>query len=353
MRILVVDELCYPQVGGIQVRFKALAERWVTLGNTVYVTAIDHIGDQPTTETINGVVYNRVIQDSNYYKNGPFGRKISTIIKYSFKLAPYLRQDWDLIVFCQFPMLPEVFYKYFFKKRAKTVLDFVEYRDSKLWKIINKIILNSADKVVCISEHVKNCATIYRKEDLHVVPSFFDTSVAVSKSKSNYIFLGRMVEHKHPEHAIEAVIEYNKSYNKSIQLSVVGGGSMLTDLKKKYDKYPAITFFGSVSDDEKRCVLENGRVLILPSEREGLPIVVIESMAYGIPTITTNYSGNGAKYFVEEEEIGLVSVPEIKSLAAKIAEMEENYDSFVSKCEQIKPNYDSVFVSKNYLELFR
>ena len=352
MKILVVDELCYPQLGGIQVRFKALAEQWIKLGHTVHVTAIDHTGVQPPTEVINGVCYNRVIKDNSYYKNGRFGRKISTIFKYTFKLDPYFKQDWDIIIFCQFPMIPQLFYKLFYKKRAKTALDFVEYRNSSLWRVINRLIINAADHVVCISNYVKNRVSEYSAESLSVMPSFVDMSKAVSKTKANYVFLGRMEEHKHPELAIEAVIEYRKAYNKNIQLNMVGGGTLLESLKSTYAGLPFVTFYGSVTEEQKAEILAKGRILILPSEREGLPIVVIEAMSFGVPTITTDFMGNGTKYFVDELNIGKVALPNVSAIAGKINELEENYTEYVDRCNDIKGNYDIHLISKRYLEIF-
>lgn len=352
MRILIVDEMCYPQLGGIQVRFKGLAEQWVNFGHEVHVTAIDHLGKSPEHETINGVKYHRIIKDSDYYKSGMFGRAVNTIIKYSFKLKPYLKQEWDVIIFCQFPMLPQLFYKYFYKKRAKTALDFVEHRNSALWKKINNRIINSADKVLCVSEHVRRCAYEYRKDNMFVMPSFVETTNSKSQSKSDYVFLGRMEQHKHPELAIEAVILYNKTYNKNIRLNLVGGGTMYETLKAQYKDVELITFFGSVSDAKKNEVLANARLLILPSEREGLPIVVIEALAYGVPTLTTDFPGNGTQFFVSDESIGKIAQPDVHDIANKIDEIERDYDHFVNRCNDIKGNYDIKLISKNYLDVF-
>jgi glycosyltransferase involved in cell wall biosynthesis len=350
MKILIVDELVYP-LGGVQERVKALAEQWFNLGHNVTVATIDQTGKLSDKETINGVFYDRLIHDADYYKSGSFGRKISTIIKFSFKLKFYFKQEWDLIIFCQFPLLPQIFYKLFYKKRSKTVLDFVEYRDSKLWKILNRIIINGVDHVICISEHVKTCVLLYRKDNIDVIPSFVDTTSSISKSQKNYIFLGRMVEHKHPEHAIEAVIKYNTSYNKDMQLILVGGGGMLESLKNKYKDIKYIKLLGHVDTETKKEVLSNGRMLILPSEREGLPMSVIEAMSYGIPTVTTNYPGNGTQFFVNQENIGKIALGNADDIAKKINELEENYDYFNKRCEEIKCNYDLTLLSKKYLEI--
>lgn len=352
MKILIVDELFYP-LGGIQVRFKGLAEAWVKAGHSVSMTAIDHKGSLPEREVINGVVYNRLLKDPTYYKSGRFGRRISTIFKYSFKLHSYFKQDWDVILFGQFPIVPQIFYKLFYKKKSRTALDLVEYRDSRLWKIINNIIINSVDDTICISEHVKNCSLKYRKNNLHIMPSFVDMSESVSKNKTNYLFLGRMEEHKHPEDAVKAVIAYNERYNKSKELHLVGSGNLLNSLVERYKDFSFIKFLGGVTDEEKGNVLENGRLLVFPSEREGLPVVVIEAMSYDIPTVTTDYPGNGTQFFVKQENIGEIAKPTIEDIVDKINTIEENYEYFANRCNQVKSKYDLTKVSNEYLEIFK
>jgi glycosyltransferase involved in cell wall biosynthesis len=353
MRILIVDELCYPQLGGQQVRFKELAEEWVKLNNEVEIVAIDHIGNLPVQEYINGVKYSRIINCPNYYKHGRFGRDIISIVTFSFKLHDYFKGDWDAIIFNQFPMLPSLFYKWFYKKRSKTIVDFVEHRDSRLWRFINSQILNATDAVVCISNHVKSCVGGYRKNDLYVIPSLVNTEMAKSLKKEYYVFLGRLEEHKHPEHAIEAVLNYNVQFNKKKILHIMGSGNLYDYLIKKYGSSESVVFYGRVNDEEKDKVFQEARLLLLPSEREGLPKVVIEAMAYGIPTLTTNYIGNGTQYFVNEEGIGEVAEPNIDALAKKINQIESDYNTYSDKCMQIKNEFDLHLNSIKYLDILK
>ncbi|NHA04449.1 glycosyltransferase family 4 protein [Mucilaginibacter sp. HC2] len=353
MKILIVDELCYPQLGGQQVRFKELAEEWVKSGNEVEIAAIDHIGNSPVQEYINGVKYSRIISNANYYKNGRFGRDVGTIVKFSFKLHRHFKGDWDAIIFNQFPMLPSLFYKWFYKKRSKTIVDFVEHRNSKLWRFINSQILNATDAVVCISKHVKSCVKQYRENNLHVIPSLVDTSLAQSLKKENYIFLGRLEEHKHPEHAIEAVLNYNQQFGAKRSLHIMGSGNLYNNLNQQYGSNDYVVFHGLVNGEEKDKVFQQARLLLLPSEREGLPKVVIEAMAYGIPTLTTNYAGNGTQYFVKEEEIGEVAEPNIDALAKKINQIESDYKTYSDKCMQIKGEFDLHLNSIKYLNILQ
>ena len=67
MKILIVAELAFPSIGGQEIRFKDLSEEWIKQGHNVTVVTIDHLGELPKEEVINGVVYNRIVAEKNYY----------------------------------------------------------------------------------------------------------------------------------------------------------------------------------------------------------------------------------------------------------------------------------------------
>lgn len=52
-----------------------------------------------------------------------------------------------------------------------------------------------------------------------------------------------------------------------------------------------VTFCGSVIDGAKIALLERCHVMVLPTyyEREGLPVCLIEALAFGLPVLSTNY----------------------------------------------------------------
>lgn len=339
-KILIVEEMTYPFYGGQQIRYRELAAFWANAGHNVTLCVIDHVGDMPVSETIDGVKIHRLIKEKNYYKTGKFGRKLSTILWYTLKLRKFFNQNFDLIIFNQFPVLPAIYHGLFYKsQRSKTILDFVEHRSSNLWIRINKVLLNSTGYVVCISKHVARCVNNYRKHNVSVIPSLINFENPSINEKDAYLFLGRMEPHKHPEDAIRAVLEYNKLYNKASKLRLLGGGKLFDELVEKYSKERQVEFFGSIDDAQKLEVLSKSRILIFPSEREGLPKTVIEAMAFGIPTVTTNYIDNGTKYFVEDENIGLIAEPTPQDIAAKIKMVEERYQSFEKTCLDKRSEY--------------
>lgn len=346
--ILIIDELAYPALGGQQVRFKELAETWVNSNYSVTIYSIDHLGNLPSNEVINGVKYVRPIANSNYYKNGKFGRDIKTIFKFTFELRKVKWSNYDYVIFNQFPILPAIIFGNL--SSSNTILDFVEHRSGFYWSIIQYFLINSTKSVNIISNTVLGKVLNYRKKNLEVIPSLVKNCYPlIPESKEYFIFFGRQETHKHPDHAIEAIINYNQRYSANETLIMMGDGAMHENMKKKYSTYKNIQFTGRVTDEEKEHYLSHAKALILPSEREGLPKVVIEAMAYGVPTITTRYKDNGTCGYIEEFQVGLVANPTIQDIADKINQMNMDLKTYYNRCIEVVKNHDLNLNSKKYL----
>lgn len=348
-----------PMIGGTQSRTKHFAEKWVKDGYDVTIIVIDHLGTLLKEEKINDVRVLRIHRDSNYYRGGVFGRKLSTIFIYTFKLWYYLLtslKSYDVIIFNQFPILPVIVLSkvwMFKRKKPKIIIDFVEFRNGLFWRFVQKTMFLSADKIVCISDYILNEVCKYNVNCI-VVPNCIDISkfnnstILPLQKQKEYVFVGRIESHKHPELAIEAVKIINQDYLKAVKIGIVGDGTIFKKLKQDYP-HEYVHYYGFVSEDVKAQILQNSRILIIPSEREGLPTVVIEAIACNIPVVTTDFPNNGTKHFVVNEGIGLVADPFPISIAEKILEIENNYIHYQNKCNSVKLKYDLEINSKLFL----
>lgn len=74
--------------------------------------------------------------------------------------------------------------------------------------------------------------------------------------------------------------------------SYKNGIEQLSLMAKKYNVDRYIEFTGYVQKDKLRQLLLKAHVAVLPTKAEGLPRVIIEAMALGLPCITTPVSGN-------------------------------------------------------------
>ena len=119
---------------------------------------------------------------------------------------------------------------------------------------------------------------------------------------------GRLSEQKGFSYLIDAaVICRNKNLN--YQFFIAGSGKLEDQLKAKVrqlelDDY--VHFIGFTEDLSP--YYQTADVFLLPSLYEGMPNVVMESMAYGTPTIATRV--NGAEELIEDGTNGFLIEPE-------------------------------------------
>lgn len=101
-------------------------------------------------------------------------------------------------------------------------------------------------------------------------------------------FVGRLREQKNPIFLIDIFNEYTK-INDSTKLIVIGDGELQTEMKSKIEYYGIenkVRFLGSRNDVYKWYQVFD--LLLLPSIYEGLPVVLVEGQAAGLPCIASD-----------------------------------------------------------------
>lgn len=123
-------------------------------------------------------------------------------------------------------------------------------------------------------------------------------------SEGDYLlFLGRLVPEKRPELLIEAF----KGLDTDKKLVIAGGGSDTSDFESHLHELavddPRIVFTGFVSGEPLEELYSNCFAYVLPSDVEGMPMSLLEAMAYGrccvtsgIPECADVLAGNGVTF---------------------------------------------------------
>ncbi len=107
---------------------------------------------------------------------------------------------------------------------------------------------------------------------------------------SYLLYLGRLVPEKRPELLIEAF----KKLETDKRLVIAGGGSDTSEFERslhelaKGDK--RILFTGFVSGEPLEELYSNAYAYVLPSDVEGMPMGLLEAMAYGCCCVTSDVS---------------------------------------------------------------
>ena len=135
---------------------------------------------------------------------------------------------------------------------------------------------------------------------------FIDNSIDLSKSaqveneKLEVVFIGRGAPQKRV-HLSAAIAEKMNQANDSVHFSFVGDVEKVIDISK----YPYCKFYGNIRDEAlMKKVYQQSDVLLLTSAFEGLPVVVMQMMAYGKVVVST--AVNGIPDYIKHMKNGLL-----------------------------------------------
>ncbi len=177
------------------------------------------------------------------------------------------------------------------------------YFSWKFKRVISKLVLRDAHKVVALTKNMKNDMQKIHHREILVIPNGIDTEkfdllpdkesirkeIGLSNGDRVIIFAGNLRPVKGVEFllsAMDTVIQ--KEAN--AKLILVGGGSQIDYLKKTVaqlhlEKY--VIFTGELLNEEVLLYLAASDIFVLPSLSEGFSIVTLEAMVCGLPVIAT------------------------------------------------------------------
>jgi glycosyltransferase involved in cell wall biosynthesis len=224
------------------------------------------------------------------------------------------------------------------------------------------------DTTVMISKRrINDHLDLYRKFN---IPKKYDTKIkfisnAIDLPKSliskperpfTILFVGRGTSEKRPH--IFTMIAKKLHSNQSFSFQMVGDVSESINTSA----YPYIKFWGNVTDPIIiASIYQNAHVLIIPSETEGFPMVMIEAMANGLAILATPVGDipyhlkNGINGFlfssIDDEEIIIgEAVTYIKELVN-----DERLFSEINNCNALyaRKNFDIKDFAISYQKLLR
>jgi glycosyltransferase involved in cell wall biosynthesis len=189
-----------------------------------------------------------------------------------------------------------------------------------LWEKARKANVLKATKIIAIDRKCYDIAKSLKQEKKAIIlPNFVDTDIyfpdqSRSKVLKNItskilLFVGRIEEVKGLELFVETIIELNHRNKGAWTGVIVGSGSYESNIRK-YINYkgaqPLLFFTGPVFDQsELRKIYNQSSVLMISSYTEGIPMVILESLACGTPVVSTEVGG--IKEFIEDNIMCITS----------------------------------------------
>lgn len=208
--------------------------------------------------------------------------------------------------------------------------------ERKKWGRLAKIVLRLgenlgsrwANKIICISETIAENVRRRYKREAAVIPNGViipkilqseDTLKKYSLEKGKYILsVGRFVPEKGFHDLIDA---FNELRLIGWKLVIVGRADhedrYSQDLKEKAGKNSNIILTGFLTGRPLQELYSHAGLFVIPSYYEGLPIVLLEAMSYGLSCIASDIPANRN---VEISEESFFKAGDIGSLTSKIRE---------------------------------
>lgn len=169
----------------------------------------------------------------------------------------------------------------------------------KIYKplILKRVLRDASFVVVFTKEQLQSVKNKYGIEvsKIKVIPNgvenkFYNKSQRKLPKKPRLLFVGRLEKQKNLPQFFNSLQGISEKYTTTI----VGDGTLKSDLKTlaKNLKLKNITFTGRADGKKLLNYYKKSDMFVLPSEREGMPLVLLEAMAMGLPIVATNVTGN-------------------------------------------------------------
>ncbi len=316
--------------GGAEVYVHEIAKSWVKEGKEVIIFC-GNDKSNPRHETIEGV---KIIR-----RGGHYTVYLWAVIYYLFSLGRWC----DVIVESEngIPFFSQLYsnkpvFLLIHHVHQDVFREHLKFPFSKIAMFIERYLMPSiyrGGRVITVSESTKNDLVklgLAEIEDIEIV----NPGVKISKYKNtketsypSFIYIGRLKRYKNIDIAIMAFSKILKKYNNA-QLTIVGKGEMLTELKDLVNKLnirKSVIFTGHVDEYEKAALLSRSWIALQPSSFEGWGITVIEANALGTPVIASRVAG--LKDSVVDLQTGLlVEVKDTEAWATAMMDLVEDND---------------------------
>lgn len=217
-------------------------------------------------------------------------------------------------------------------------------------------------RTVCSQELVRLAHRADPEAEFICIPNGVDTARFVPlrrgpNAQVKILFIGRLIPRKGFQRVIQALPQVRKRSKEPFEVEVVGTGAAqrdLDDLAATLGVSDLIRYVGTVPYERLEQAYQYADVFVLMSLSEGMPSVILEAMACGLPVVASNVGGNNE--LVHEGANGyLIAGDDIENLAHKLAELINDLalrERMGKKSRVLSLRYDWAAIMAQYSELY-
>jgi glycosyltransferase involved in cell wall biosynthesis len=360
VRIAFVSDAVYPwHFGGLEVLEHAEAKE-LAKSHDVHFFSMQWPGMERTFKQ-EGITYHAAhkVTQERFYRHGR--RSIREALVFSFGMLRIFRHRFDVVVSNEFPVLQLPILKFYCALTgAKLIVDMHEVWDKKYWTQylgnVPGIIANAyasfalkvADAYIANSSTTKDRLVSNGVEKRRirifspVIDDKFMSGISADKKSMSVIFWGRLIKEKRIDKWLHVVHDMAGKVH-GLRATIIGDGPERKNIERliKGLKLDDVVELKHSYSSERRAKLfktvKDAGLLLQMSEREGLSMIVLESIALGTPALVPSYSP------IPKEVMDMCMVADERDIAAVAARMLNGKDkgAFIRHRENLKEFYVS------------
>lgn len=178
---------------------------------------------------------------------------------------------------------------------------------------LRRIVLRGARAVIANSEGLRQLSLAADPIDVRVIPNGVDTTrftpATADRDDNTFRILavGRLQEQKNHAFALRILAQAKPRLAQKLEYHIVGDGPLRGALERQAEELglvPNIIWHGWLPRDRLPELYRSCDCLLHPTLYEGMPNVVLEAMASGLPVIASEVAGN--RETVIEDKTGFV-----------------------------------------------
>ncbi len=191
-------------------------------------------------------------------------------------------------------------------------------------KYILGMTLRNADAIIVFSEEQKSLIInkyFVKENNIKIIPNgvnvkFFENKNRIYGRPKKLLAVSRLTVQKRVDRIVEAV----SMIKKDVELAIVGDGEDRDKLKFLADNVARgrVRFVGEKKPEELCKYYNDADIFVIPSDKEGMSIAVLEAMSAGLPIVGSNVLG--VRELVFDTGI-LVNNPSPKTFAKEISKL--------------------------------
>ncbi len=303
-----------------------------------------------TSVNPNRIEFFKALESKNPFRILFQGIKATNVLfKKKFTLKKFLKSvDCNVIITTRYEQSMAVS-KYCSGDILKIGTEHNHHNDSK--KYIKRIFnaSKSMDKLVLLSEELhKDYTEIFKNEKVECenIKHFVKHTGIENRPKNEVISVGRLSIEKGYTDLLKVAKQA-----KDITFNIVGSGIMKEDLQQqiKRDKLNNVILHGSLNDEQINSLSEKCFANVMTSISESFGLVLIESLASGIPCVAFD-SAKGPCEIIENGVNGfLVSDRNVDEFVKKMYECRDNFEVYSENALKIVDvySYDTFYENWN------